>query len=727
MFEFERASDLISLRRAWERVSAKGNRTAGIDRIDLDYYRYTIAENLEKLHYALTSHQYAPYPEKTYQTRDRRIFISCLEDKIVQTAVAGVLQEIISFPASVCGYIKNRSVDTAHAFLQNAINRGIVAYYKADIKKFYENIDKDLLLRMLRKIVNDKRFIDLIRLFLTQHTNGISTGSCLSPILSNVYLLEFDRKFESKFPVYLRYADDMLIAPTQREGMDDVINDTDDALTALRLKSNSEKSNIVNAVEGFRYLGFDIKTNSHENRIENLIMSGDYTRAEQLLQQQPVEHLQSAEAYEDAKDYSKYIQLFVRDTDHYYLSADSQNRYVRQDGKLDNALLNRLVGAHEEFAVPALNRSGLCGFAVFDIDINRKTILEQGDDGKVFDTLMDKALETAIQIHNTISKLNIHSYIEFSGYKGYHVWVFWEKEISLSMQKTFFSNILADMDIPDGLHVEKFPISASADEKIKLPLSCHSVHGKDAAFITEDIGQESFIETILSSAYQDIKEVRETPGEGALVCPNDASEIPSQIKAVYEKCHIVKQIVDKAKNEHYIGYHERRTMLHIFHCLGEDGAAYMHHVMGFCIDYDYAVTQKYIDACTCDFPIGCKKITERFDGVIDKSKCNCNFHNADMYPSPVIHAKRISPDCYKMPKRNDRIGHFKNASAQERINDSIMRLIELNKKEYEIRNQKKICNGQIENLFSKNAITEMQTPEGLLIKTEDGLFLRIGD
>ena len=78
----------------------------------------------------------------------------------------------------------------------------------------------------------------------------------------------------------------------------------------------------------------------------------------------------------------------------------------------------------------------------------------------------------------------LNSYIEFSGYKGYHVWIFWINDITLERQKAFFNNVLNNIEIPAGLHIEKFPIS---DDKqiLKLPLSRHSIHGKQAKFVTE--------------------------------------------------------------------------------------------------------------------------------------------------------------------------------------------------------------------------------------------------
>jgi retron-type reverse transcriptase len=188
MFEFERTTDFVSLYNAWAKVSAK-NRSAGNDGVDLAYYETNLTENLEKLRYALLTSQYRPFAEETHIIASgRKISVSCLEDKIVQTSIANVLTENIRFPQCTHGYIKNRSVDTAYKCLKKALSNNLLAFYKADISKFYESIDQGILLNMLFKAVNDKYFIRLVNRFLRQHATGISTGSCLSPTLNNLYL-----------------------------------------------------------------------------------------------------------------------------------------------------------------------------------------------------------------------------------------------------------------------------------------------------------------------------------------------------------------------------------------------------------------------------------------------------------------------------------------------------------------------------------------------------------
>jgi hypothetical protein len=53
-------------------------------------------------------------------------------------------------------------------------------------------------------------------------------------------------------------------------------------------------------------------------------------------------------------------------------------------------------------------------------------------------------------------------------------------------------------------------------------------------------------------------------------------------------------------------------------------------------------------------------------------------------------------------------------------------LLELNKKQYELAQQQEIFRGQIEDLFARTNTRELQTPQGLLVKTDEGLFIKVG-
>jgi retron-type reverse transcriptase len=266
MFEFERATSMDALHNAWQKVSGK-NGCAGNDGVDLSFYRSDLRNNLRALQTAVVNADYCPYVEKRYNHKDRLISIHCVDDKIVQTAVAQVVMSAYEPSKCVHGFVSGRSIFTAKKSLDGAVRGGIVGYVKVDIKRFYDSIDNELLVRKLRSLFRVGKFLSLAVTLVNAHRPGISTGSCLSPALSNLYLADFDGELERRSEFYARYVDDMLIAPAENIAL------TAERLAEVGLEVNTDKSKPVNATDGFTFLGFDIKA-----AVDAAILEGDFGR-----------------------------------------------------------------------------------------------------------------------------------------------------------------------------------------------------------------------------------------------------------------------------------------------------------------------------------------------------------------------------------------------------------------------------------------------------------------
>ncbi|UYO61625.1 hypothetical protein LNN31_12620 [Acetobacterium wieringae] len=150
---------------------------------------------------------------------------------------------------------------------------------------------------------------------------------------------------------------------------------------------------------------------------------------------------------------------------------------------------------------------------------------------------------------------------------------------------------------------------------------------------------------------------------------------------------------------------------------------YIHYVLSFCENYDYATTQNHIKRYKATNPLGCKKLCERFG---DNSNCTCNFSAEKIYPTPVIHARRIKPDCFIPNSPKENIGHFRSQSPKQKAADALSTLMDLNKKKYELEEQQAVFKGQLESLFERSNSCELQTPHGLLVKNDDGIFIKVG-
>lgn len=197
---------------AYQNIYAnEGNMTAGTDGKTIDGMGM---DRIEKLINSLKDHSYQPNParrkyieKQQKKGKKRPLGIPSFDDKLVQEVVRMILESIYepTFSNLSHGFRPNRSCHTALLQLQTNFT-GTKWFIEGDIKGFFDNIDHATLVNILRKRIKDEYFIALIWKFLKAgyvedwifHNtySGTPQGSIISPILSNIYLNEFDRFME---------------------------------------------------------------------------------------------------------------------------------------------------------------------------------------------------------------------------------------------------------------------------------------------------------------------------------------------------------------------------------------------------------------------------------------------------------------------------------------------------------------------------------------------------
>lgn len=183
-----------------------GNMTAGTDKKTAEGFTL---EQIDNLIESLRNEIYQPCPaRRTYIPKKngklRPLGIPAFNDKLVQQVVKMILEAIYEgyFEWTSHGFRPNRSCHTALAQIQKQFS-GAKWFIEGDIKGFFDNIDHDVLIEILRKRINDERFLRLIRKFLNagyaekwefHHTySGTPQGGIISPMLANIYLDQFDK------------------------------------------------------------------------------------------------------------------------------------------------------------------------------------------------------------------------------------------------------------------------------------------------------------------------------------------------------------------------------------------------------------------------------------------------------------------------------------------------------------------------------------------------------
>lgn len=131
------------------------------------------------------------------------------------------------------GFRPKRSVHQAISKALEYYNEGYTQVVDLDLAKYFDTVNHDMLIDMLREQIKDERVISLIRKYLksgvmingliSPTTEGTPQGGNLSPLLSNIYLTAFDKLLESRGHKFVRYADDCNIYVKSRRAAERVM------------------------------------------------------------------------------------------------------------------------------------------------------------------------------------------------------------------------------------------------------------------------------------------------------------------------------------------------------------------------------------------------------------------------------------------------------------------------------------------------------------------------
>lgn len=195
---------------AYEKIKSKpGNMTAGMDGKTIDG---TTLQRIGKLIDSLKNESCHPKPARRVYIpqkngKKRPLGILSFEDKLVQEAVRMILEAIYKghFEDSSHGFRPRRSCHTALTSIQRTFT-GVKWFIEGDIKSFFDNIDHQILIEVLRKRIADERFLRLVWKFLkagyvenrkyNRTYSGTPQGGIVSPIPANICLDPFDKYYE---------------------------------------------------------------------------------------------------------------------------------------------------------------------------------------------------------------------------------------------------------------------------------------------------------------------------------------------------------------------------------------------------------------------------------------------------------------------------------------------------------------------------------------------------
>ncbi len=190
----------------------------------------------------------------------------------------------------------------------------------------------------------------------------------------------------------------------------------------------------------------------------------------------------------------------------------------------------------------------------------------------------------------------------------------------------------------------------------------------------------------------------------------------------------MRYLCQKARTTGYLTHFERLSVLYVFGHLGDEGKTFVHTVMEFTLNYQYHVTEKFIQKLPGK-PISCLKLRDQYKQITAEYGCSCDFKRTkNCYPSPVLHAIKSSGDVAQdvtIPTSRT-LSKEKEKKVVEEINihkkvqELAGRIIEMKKQRRGIDKAIQKIENELEKIYDQAGIDCLEVDMGLLVRRRKG-------
>ena len=390
---------------------------------------------------------------------------------------------------------------------------------------------------------------------------------------------------------------------------------------------------------------------------------------------------------------------------------------------------NHLMG-NITLGIYQLRLDNTVNWLAFDIDIAKFALKYALTDDRKWKKFDRAAHNLSKEILEELAKFNIAGYIENSGFKGRHVWIFFDKPILAKIAKKFAEVLSTNLKkkIPE-IVIEIFPKQnyvkpQNLGNLIKLPFGVHLKVGKRSCFYdkndkkVEDIN--SFLKSIQRSNetnlidYLNYYKIPDIYGinlpeskvakkiEFPIYVDSYTLELDKDFQYITYKCPVIGELYKKAIKTNELTYEEIIVVTHSMGYL-ENGVAAVNTIFSKCYNVP---TDKYLRSKLKGYSISCAKIAARIPYITSKTCLNCQFDSTEgLYPSPILHLKKKNIDGINVDILS--------------LTDIIKDYLKLKEKLFEIQGTMKEYEKKFLELLEESKNSAIETPVGKLVKIDN--------
>ncbi len=443
--------------------------------------------------------------------------------------------------------------------------------------------------------------------------------------------------------------------------------------------------------------------------------------------------------YNDPQLLENYLSLFSGRENYHarqWVSDKGKVGYTPVPEPLNTShIRSHLMGLYT-LGVYQLNLQSQVKWIVFDLDVCKDYLADFHD--QQFRQWIEEGSQGVLKkIDSLISAYHLKACYEFSGNKGYHIWLFFVDFISAALARGFAQKIASQFELGSyPLNLEIFPKQTRISPQnfgnlVKLPGGIHRLSGIRSHFVKLNGNKPDPIplkellinpplissEAFMNAVYSLQPDFGTIAVSGSTNIDHSSSNtIASEITGsnpledpqwlhLKKHCHVIAVLADHLDQEKTLSPNQKKVITYTAGLL-TNGAAIVNALMAKCTNANAADLLK---SPLKGNPISCAKIRSHLGTDIEADICNCDFSALNSsYDTPLLHLSSLSNNSVKSHGNHDML-----------LRDTISRYLEIRKKHHDYENKLNDLEKTIFDLFAEIGVKQFNTGFGILKKVDD--------